>query len=135
VAKTKAKFRFVDLFAGIGGFHHALHQLDGKCVMACEMDPECRRVYSASFPELDPARFVANVRSLTRGDVEDEASTLSTREIDRLVPDHEVLFGGFPCQPFSKSGAQQGIRDRTRGTLFFDIVKIVQAKQPRFLLL
>lgn len=125
-------FRFVDLFAGIGGFHHALSELGGECVLAVELDDDCQTVYGKSFPG---TRLESDIRALTRPAPSPDAPERPLAEVAELVPDHDVLCAGFPCQPFSKSGFQLGVRDRTRGTLFHDIMTVVLAKRPRFIIL
>jgi DNA (cytosine-5)-methyltransferase 1 len=127
-----AKFRFIDLFAGIGGFHHALAQLGGECVLAADLDAQCRKVYKATWPNHPDEALIGDIRSLTRNPDQSERKPAA---IDELVPDHEVLCAGFPCQPFSKSGMQMGLLDQIRGTLFFDIMKIAEAKKPRYIIM
>jgi len=105
-------FTFIDLFAGIGGFHAALGALGGKCVYASEWDKDAARIYERNW-NLKPA-----------GDI-----TLEANDEVMSVPEHDVLVGGFPCQPFSKSGKQMGM-DETRGTLFWNIAKIIEARKP-----
>ncbi len=122
-------FDFLDLFAGVGGFHYALKAESGRCVLAVERDSDCQRVYGHTFPGCD---IESDIRNITIGEDGYE------RELDVIaedVPDHDVLCAGFPCQPFSKSGQQEGVRDRTRGTLFYDVMTIVLAKRPRFVML
>jgi DNA (cytosine-5)-methyltransferase 1 len=131
-----SKFTFIDLFAGIGGFHHALHSIGGECKLAVEFDKDCQVTYRTSFPDAGiKFPLVTNIREITRHDINDEDSLRTSNEINKLVPDHNVLCGGFPCQPFSKSGEQRGISDKTRGTLFFDIVQIIEAKKPEYVFL
>lgn len=110
----QSTFRFVDLFAGIGGFHAAMKTLGGRCVYAVEIDPRARRVYEANWG--DAASGLNQV-----GDIALDAPA--------EIPDHEVLCAGFPCQPFSKSGAQNGM-DEARGTLFYNIAEIIKVKRP-----
>ena len=110
-------FRFVDLFAGLGGFHAALSAEGHECVFASELDEELRRLYIANH-RMDP--------SLVAGDIS---------ESWKQTPRHDVLCAGFPCQPFSKSGAQRGRSDVTRGTLFDHVLEIARTRKPRLILL
>jgi DNA (cytosine-5)-methyltransferase 1 len=110
-------FKFVDLFAGIGGFHAALSALGGECVYASEWDKDSARIYERNW-NLKPD-----------GDI-----TLAANDEVMNVPNHDVLVGGFPCQPFSKSGKQMGM-DETRGTLFWNIAKIIEVRKPTLVLL
>jgi DNA (cytosine-5)-methyltransferase 1 len=110
-------FTFVDLFAGIGGFHAAMTALGGNCVYASEIDPLAAKVYEANWG-LKPA-----------GDI-----TLDASDTTMLVPDHDVLLAGFPCQPFSKSGKQRGMEE-ARGTLFWNIAKILEVRRPKLVIL
>lgn len=101
-------FRFVDLFAGIGGFHQAMRYLGGECLMAAEINQECVKTYNLNFNTIE---------NEIRGDVND---------IDpKSIAPFDVLCAGFPCQPFSKAGAQQGFNDKTRGNLFYKIMDIL----------
>lgn len=109
--------RFVDLFAGLGGFHQALSSLGHECVFASEIDEELRSTYIRNFPESKGRIF---------GDIRVERAK---------VPPHDLLCAGFPCQPFSKSGFQRGILDKTRGTLFHDVLDILRLRKPQYVLL
>ena len=110
-------FKFVDLFAGIGGFHGALSALGGECVYASEIDKDAARIYNRNWG-IQPD-----------GDI-----TLAANENNMDVPEHDVLVGGFPCQPFSKSGKQRGM-DEARGTLFWNIARIIEVRKPKIVLL
>lgn len=110
-------FKFVDLFAGIGGFHAALASLGGTCVYASEIDKAASEIYLRNWGQ----RPKGDITKLANEDVMD-------------VPAHDVLVGGFPCQPFSKSGLQKGM-DEVRGTLFWNIAKIIEEHKPSLVLL
>lgn len=117
VSKSK-NFRFIDLFAGIGGFHLAFASLKAKCVFASEWDEAARKTYEANFKDTDPQLFKTNNFA---GDI--------TKVDEKDVPDFDIITGGFPCQPFSHAGFKKGFVD-PRGTLFYDIVRIIKEKQP-----
>ncbi|WP_323028429.1 DNA (cytosine-5-)-methyltransferase [Gelidibacter japonicus] len=114
----KAKFRFVDLFAGIGGIRMAYQNLGGKCVFSSEWNNFAKKTYEANFGEVP------------FGDI--------TQISETSIPDHDVLLAGFPCQPFSIAGVSKknalgkkhGFLDETQGTLFFDIARILEHKRP-----
>ncbi len=128
--------KFIDLFAGIGGFHHAALKVfpNAKCVMAVEWDQRCQKVYSAAFPDTDLRGDIREVLTITKEGQAQEASADEIRN-QNLVPEHDILFAGFPCQPFSKGGTQEGMSDTTRGTLFHEIIRIVEARRPPIVVL
>lgn len=107
-------FKFIDLFAGIGGFHIALKSLGGDCVFASEIDRHACDTYEM------------NHKMRPYGDI--------TMIEPHRIPDHDILTAGFPCQPFSQAGAKLGIED-TRGTLFFNVADILKVKRPKFAIL
>lgn len=117
--KTKPEYldelhTFVDMFCGIGGFHQAAASFGMKCVFASDIDEEARKTYAHNFG-IVPVGDISRIRA------ED-------------VPDHDLFCAGFPCQPFSIIGKRQGFSDM-RGTLFFEIIRILKVKRPKAVLL
>jgi DNA-cytosine methyltransferase len=114
------KIRFIDLFCGLGGFRLGFEQachkykLVPECVLSSDIDPNCQMAYEANFGELP------------QGDI--------TKIREQEVPDHDVLLAGFPCQAFSIAGKMRGFED-TRGTLFFDLARILNEKKPKAFIL
>lgn len=114
------KFKFIDLFAGIGGFHMAFHNVGAECVFVSEWDEAARKTYKANFEKVSPDIFI-DEGNLFVGDI--------TKINAHDIPDFDILTGGFPCQPFSQAGLKKGFNE-ARGTLFFDVARILKAKQP-----
>lgn len=126
---------FIDLFAGIGGFHLALSRQGAECVFAAEWDAECRKVYEDNFKDISPSLFKSEPSLLDKDLSEQPLFAGDITKVDpQTIPDHDILCGGFPCQPFSVSGKQRGFAD-TRGTLFFNILDIARVKQPKVIFL
>lgn len=125
VHNSNAEFKFIDLFAGIGGIRLAFEAIGGECVFTSEWDSYAQRTYMANFGGQHPIN----------GDITQIAAD--------DIPDHDVLLGGFPCQPFSIAGVSKknslgrahGFADETQGTLFFDVARIISAKRPKAFLL
>ena len=107
-------FNFIDLFAGIGGMRIAFEKAGGECVFSSEWDKFAQQTYKANFGEIPYG-------DITKVELKD-------------VPRHDVLIGGFPCQPFSHAGLKRGFED-TRGTLFFDVARIIDHRKPSMVLL
>jgi DNA (cytosine-5)-methyltransferase 1 len=116
---NKKTIKFIDLFAGIGGFHQALKNvvkknssLSSECVFVSEIDKNAIKTYVENFNF--PKDKIVNIRDI--------------KNYGKDVPDHDFLFAGFPCQTFSNAGHKKGFLDKTRGTLFFDVAKIIEKK-------
>ena len=124
--RKTTSYRFIDVFAGIGGFRFGFEPRGGECVWSCEINPHSRRTYSRNHDEPEEDIFP---------DVRDAGPT--------DVPDHDILIAGFPCQPFALPGVSKhnslkrphGFADQTRGTLFFEIVRLLATHRPRAFLL
>jgi DNA (cytosine-5)-methyltransferase 1 len=129
-------YRFIDLFAGIGGFHLALHRLGAECVFASEIDAAARTTYRANHSKLSPALFEGELRP---GDLfSGSRFNDDIRKVEpAAVPDHDILCAGFPCQPFSQAGHKLGFQDAAndRGNMFFILSRIIAAKRPRAIFL
>lgn len=109
------QLKFIDLFAGIGGFRIALENLNAKCVFSSDIDPFCKKVYEHNFKD----KIAGDITKIKASD----------------IPEFDILTAGFPCQPFSYAGRLMGFEDKTRGALFFEIVRILKVKKPKMMLL
>lgn len=122
---TSGAFTFIDLFAGIGGIRTAFESIGGECVFTSEWDNYAQKTYLTNFPRTH--EIFGDITQIDSSD----------------IPDHDVLLGGFPCQPFSIAGVskknslgrQHGFSDETQGTLFFDVARIIDEKRPKAFLL
>lgn len=112
--KILTGYSFIDLFAGLGGFRIALESLGANCVYSNEWNKPVQQVYKSNFGEIPD------------GDI--------TKVDEKSIPEHDILCAGFPCQAFSISGHQRGFND-SRGTLFFDVARIIKAKRPKVVFL
>jgi len=117
LVKRSSKFTFVDLFAGIGGFHIALSELGGDCVFASEIDNFARKTYETNLIKPGSKLSKNFAKDITQVDI-------------GSIPDFDILCAGFPCQPFSQAGFKKGFSE-DRGTLFFNIAEIIKIKQPK----
>lgn len=137
-------FRFIDLFAGIGGIRQGFDAIGGQCVFTSEWNKNAVRTYKANWYNDDAAHtFNSDIREVTLSDNPEVTEAQAYAHIDRTIPDHDVLLAGFPCQPFSLAGVSKknalgrahGFECEAQGTLFFDVARIIKAKQPAIFVL
>lgn len=139
-----ADFTFIDLFAGIGGIRKAFDKAGGECLFTSEWNSFAVRTYKANhFSDPQKHQFNSDIRDVTLSNKPGISQEEAYRNIDRLIPDHDVLLAGFPCQPFSLAGVSKknslgrkhGFECDAQGTLFFDVARIIAAKRPPAFLL
>lgn len=133
------KFDFIDLFAGIGGIRKGFENIGGRCVFTSEWNKPATKTYKANYYS-DPSfhKFNEDIRDITLSNNAEISEEESYKNIDKEIPNHDVLLAGFPCQPFSIAGVSKknalgkvhGFECKTQGTLFFDVARILAAKQP-----
>jgi len=138
------EFDFIDLFAGIGGIRRGFEGIGGRCVFTSEWNEHAVRTYKANhYCDPDFHSFNSDIRSITLSEQSDITETEAYEHINKMIPDHDVLLAGFPCQPFSIAGVSKknsmgrkhGFECDTQGTLFYDVARIIAAKQPPMFLL
>ena len=138
------EFDFIDLFAGIGGIRRGFEAIGGRCVFTSEWNEPAVRTYKANnYSDPEAHSFNGDIRQVTLSDKEDATELQISKSIHMMVPDHDVLLAGFPCQPFSIAGVSKknalghkhGFEDKTQGTLFFDVARIIDVKRPAAFLL
>lgn len=118
-------YKFIDLFAGIGGFHLAFHNLGSECVFACEIDKFARQTYEHNFKKVTPQLFMGN-------NFHEDIRTI----VPKAIPKFDILCAGFPCQPFSQIGFKNGFSDKQeRGNMFFYLRDIIKEQRPKAIFL
>lgn len=137
-------FRFIDLFAGIGGIRKGFESIGGQCVFTSEWNEYAVRTYKANWfnDELEH-KFNLDIRKITLSDDTSVSEVEAYKHIDKEIPDHDVLLAGFPCQPFSLAGVSKknsmgrahGFECEAQGTLFFDVARIIKSKKPSIFVL
>ena len=138
------EFDFVDLFAGIGGIRRGFEEIGGRCVFTSEWNEPAVRTYKANnYAAPDAHTFNSDICEVTLSKRDDVTQKQVNQNINKMIPDHDVLLAGFPCQPFSIAGVSKknalgrkhGFEDKTQGTLFFDVAQILDVKRPAAFLL